>query len=517
MTPLSAFARAPSHYGTDSLNATEVADHMLSLFEYAAEIIPERYHGITPVKYQASAGMRLVDESEQVAVYDALYDGLVESERFVFRSMKREDVATLDGVSEGLYGAVAVNYLKGVVGADLKVKGTPQAAAVNGDGSGSGNGNDEHVLHHNGPLGALDMGGASAQIVYLPELAIGGSCGGGSCSPNEHHSNSDGDADKTCSAAPPKAGTSSSSPQAFDRLNGDAFFSTSYLAYGADQMRERLWDAWIDDEHRNADPNACIAKEVKIDNPCSFVGLEQEWRGFTFIGTGDAKACSKQIRRLIPHHENVIDPESLDDHVDSDFSEGGVVGGVPHPPIRGIRFIAMSLYFFALDCLRELSGHEALHMNWPTPTLNEIDDALDGLCSRNWRGDLDEIGERRMHRFTRADILPHRCMEAVYIATLLRHGFGFHPEARDITFAFDVDGSEVEWSLGMALSEAGSLDWLSGDDTYNGGSPVVPSSTGNGATGATNTDSDNQEKESDANATSRSGCSSQTCPSAWAE
>ena len=156
-------------------------------------------------------------------------------------------------------------------------------------------------------------------------------------------------------------------------------------------------------------------------------------------------------------------------------------------------------------------------MNWPTPTLNEIDDALDGLCSRNWRGDLDEIGERRMHRFTRADILPHRCMEAVYIATLLRHGFGFHPEARDITFAFDVDGSEVEWSLGMALSEAGSLDWLSGDDTYSGGSPVVPSSTGNGATGATNTDSDNQEKESDANATSRSGCSSQTCPSAWAE
>lgn len=111
---------------------------MLSLFEYAAEIIPERYHALTPVKYQASAGMRLVDESEQVSVYDALYDGLVESERFVFRSKKRGDVATLDGVSEGLYGAVAVNYLKGVVGADLKVKATPQAAAVSGDGSGSG-------------------------------------------------------------------------------------------------------------------------------------------------------------------------------------------------------------------------------------------------------------------------------------------------------------------------------------------------------------------------------------------
>jgi len=491
MTPLSAFARAPSQ-STNFLNATEVADHMLSLFEYAADIIPERYHSITPVKYQASAGMRLVDESEQVAVYDALYEGLVESDRFVFRSMKREDVATLDGVSEGLYGAVAVNYLKGVVGADLKVRARPQA---------SSDGNDEHPLHHHGPLGALDMGGASAQIVYLPELAIDPRGNGGS--------DDNSDDDKTCSASRP--GTSASPSSSFDRLNGDAFFSTSYLAYGADQFRERLWDVWIDDVHRNADPNACLAKDTAIPNPCSFVGLTQEWRGFSFIGTGDAKGCSKQVRRLIPHYENIVDHESIDESADSDFSEGGVVGGVPHPPIRGIRFYAMSLYFFAIDCLRELSGHEALHMNWPTPTLEEIDGALDGLCSRNWHGDLDQIGKQRMHRFTRADILPHRCMEAVYIATLLRHGFGFHPEARDITFAFDVDGSEVEWSLGMALSEAGSLDWLSvGDTKY--AAAAVPSSTNNEVSVSIGAGSDEQEKDSDANATSKGDCSSQTCP-----
>ena len=509
LTPLSAFARTPSHYGTDSLNATEVADHMLSLFEHAADIIPEIYHNTTPVKYQASAGMRLIDESEQVAVYDALYEGLRESDRFVFHSMKREDVATLGGIDEGLYGAVAVNYLKGVVGADLKVKAKPQAAA-------SGDENDEHQLHHHGPLGALDMGGASAQIVYLPELAMGGGCEGGSCSPEDPHgsgNNDDGDADKTCSA----------SQSAFDRLNGDAFFSTSYLAYGADQFRERLWDVWIDDELKGADPNACVAKELTISNPCGFIGLEQKFKGFTFIGTGDAKICSKQIRRLIPHHELIVGPETTDESTDLGFSEGGVVGvvgGVVHPPLRGIRFFAMSLFFFALDCLRELSGHEALHMNWPTPTLEEIDDALDGLCSRNWHGDLDDIGEQRMHRFTRADILPHRCMEAVYIATLLRHGFGFHPKARDITFAFDVEGSEVEWSLGMALSEAGSLDWLSGEgEDEDGAAEVVPLSISisNGANGPTGANSDDRKNDSDTNATSKNDCASQTCPSVWVE
>ena len=35
--------------------------------------------------------------------------------------------------------------------------------------------------------------------------------------------------------------------------------------------------------------------------------------------------------------------------------------------------------------------------------------------------------------------------------TLLRDGFGFKPNSRDITFSFLVEGNEVEWSLGMAL------------------------------------------------------------------
>lgn len=49
-------------------------------------------------------------------------------------------------------------------------------------------------------------------------------------------------------------------------------------------------------------------------------------------------------------------------------------------------------------------------------------------------------------------MLPDRCFESVYMVTLLRDGFGFEMESRDITFTFLVDGSEVEWTLGMAIS-----------------------------------------------------------------
>jgi hypothetical protein len=44
----------------------------LPSFEYAAEVIPPAFHGSTVLKYQATAGMRLLTEEQQEAAYDAL-------------------------------------------------------------------------------------------------------------------------------------------------------------------------------------------------------------------------------------------------------------------------------------------------------------------------------------------------------------------------------------------------------------------------------------------------------------
>jgi len=335
--------------------------------------------------------MRLLDEAEQDAVYDALYQGLIRSDSFVFRSMQRQDIATLSGELEGFYGAVAANYLKGTINADLELIAKEE--------------------DHHGPIGALDMGGSSTL----------------SCETNH--------VDRaTCHEA-----TQAEMPS---RLNGHDFFATSYLSYGVDQFRERLWTTWVQARKEQLPKDACDSKV--IENPCTFKGYEIEWHGYTLIGTGDAHKCVEQVQRLIPHPEE-SNHEKLGSHV----------GGVEHPPVRG-KFFAMSLFFFTLDSLRELShpnkeAWEALNLSWPTPSIEELYNALDGLCSRSWADDLELI-QHNAHSFTRAEVLPHRCLESVYMVTLLRDGFGFHPESRDITFTFLVDGSEVEWSLGMALA-----------------------------------------------------------------
>ena len=384
--------------------------HLIPLFEYAASVIPPSYHARTSVLYQATAGMRLLTEDEQTILYDAMYQGLQQHPLFPFR-LQRHDIATLSGELEGFYGVVAANYLQGIIDVNLQV--------VEESSSSSSS--------FPGPIGALDMGGSSTQIVFLPQQLLNNKnqCGDDDDDDDGIANNTPNNGDRQC-AAP-------SQPPSYEKLEGKDFFATSYLSYGVDQFRERLWKHLIEEHNSGGNNSSDI-----ISSPCNFKGYEFEYMNHRFVGSGDAKECVKEIHQLIPHPENKR-PEFL----------GKYVGGVEHPPVRG-KFFAMSLFYFSLDSLRELSGHNPLQMNWPNPSIQELYDALDGLCSRSWQDDLHDI-QHDAHEYTRAEVLPHRCFEAVYMVTLLKDGFGFPADSRDITFTFLVDGSEVEWTLGMAL------------------------------------------------------------------
>lgn len=480
-TPLSAFADdsgSDNSNQNESLNATHVAHHMLPLFDYASDIIPSKFHSSTPVVIAATAGMRLLSVEVQTQVYDALYEGLLEQVsygRFTFTNLKRADILTLDGEREGFYGAVAANYLRGVVDAELKVIVPPENDQEDlGKGekqTDSPDTNDQglctnkfgmceqdaedvvfgpshhyvpqsmHDIKRHGPLGALDMGGSSTQIVY-------------------RHADKNDDLHYSTLGTNESA-ENSESTKPYDvpsHLNDEEFFSTSYLSYGADQFRERLWDLWVS-EAKEKSPVDDVNLPV-IFNPCSFVGYQVTYNGYNLLGTGDALLCTEQVKRLIPHHDNVIDLDELYDENLAKEEEKlqtikrRMVGGVEHPPLpKDGKFYGMSLYFFTLDCLRELSDPaHPIHVSWPTPSIEELTHALEAFCARNWQGDLEEV-QHEAHEHTGAELLPHRCMEATYMVTLLRDGFGFHPTSRDITFILHLDGNEVEWSLGLALSE----------------------------------------------------------------
>ena len=52
------------------------------------------------------------------------------------------------------------------------------------------------------------------------------------------------------------------------------------------------------------------------------------------------------------------------------------------------------------------------------------------------------MAEDKMFR-TSEEGLPHRCVEVVYMTTLLRDGYGFPEHSRNVTYALEADGMEV--------------------------------------------------------------------------
>ena len=130
----------------------------------------------------------------------------------------------------------------------------------------------------------------------------------------------------------------------------------------------------------------------------------------------------------------------------------------------------------------------------PTPSIAELREAADQFCSLSWPA-LEELYHvERGHSYTYPSQLPHRCLEALYIVTLLEKGFGFDKDSRAITLALEVrtpfsqffislsvlatvthprihimlispfciwsqvGGKEVEWTLGFVLAEVGQTD-----------------------------------------------------------
>ena len=85
----------------------------------------------------------------------------------------------------------------------------------------------------------------------------------------------------------------------------------------------------------------------------------------------------------------------------------------------------------------------------PTPRIDDIEDAAHEFC----RIDISDIRSREKHKYTRDWQVQNRCFEGLYLATILEHGFGIDGTKQMVTLALEVEGVEVEWTLGFALAE----------------------------------------------------------------
>jgi len=340
-------------------------------------------------------------------------------------------------------------------------------------------------------------------------------------------------------------------------LQRDDFVAHSFLGFGADQVREWLWSQLAADtlnskestssshSTSSTDNSTTVASDADFataSNPCGFVGHRVSWSNVTLVGTGNAEACAEAVAALLL--ANDCDDVSSDSDARSSKSDGsnskGHNSGVSSAsesgsedvrssrndaslssPIKQCRLgmnseqlpaslpdntlVAMSVYFFATDCVRVLgsilanqaaerlkleasaepvavaanikhgeataaaaaattatltaievveaaqNASQAMGAAWPTPSVHEIASATSGFCRSAW-SDVKALADADAHDWTWPHQMPHRCFEAVLVAQLLRHGVQVPLHARQVQFAVALRGMEVEWTLGLALS-----------------------------------------------------------------
>nr|XP_023485266.1 ectonucleoside triphosphate diphosphohydrolase 8 isoform X4 [Equus caballus] len=301
-----------SSYTSDPAQAGE---SLKGCLEEALALIPKAQHQETPMFLGATAGMRLLSQKNSSQARDifAAVTQFLSQSPVDFRGAE-----LLAGQDEGALGWITINYVLGML--------------VQYSFSGEWIRPPEGML-----VGALDMGGASTQITFVPGGPI-----------------LDGNTQTTL------------------RLYGldHSVYTHSYLCFGRDQMLNRLLAGLVQSSPAPLVRHPCyhsgyqgtLSLASLYASPCVHTTAPLNLtRNLTVEGTGNPRACVSAIRDL-------FDFLSCEGRADCAFN------GVYQPPVRG-QFYAFSNFYYTLHFLNLTSRQ-------PLATVNT---SVWEFCQRPWK------------------------------------------------------------------------------------------------------------------------------------
>ena len=208
-----------SAYKTDPTGAAESLDPLL---QEALRVVPTELHHCTPVEVKATAGLRLLGQSESQAILDEVRNRL--ENKYQFTVPGEGAVEIMDGKDEGVYAWITANYLLNKIGEGADSEDT---------------------------LAVMDLGGASTQIVFEPRFPADASQG---LVEGEHKYSLD--------------------------FGGKTFtlYQHSYLGYGLMRARRSVHNlvafTWSFGQGANVDWDE-LSEDARVPNPCLSSGTSR--------------------------------------------------------------------------------------------------------------------------------------------------------------------------------------------------------------------------------------------------
>ncbi|AMD20747.1 HDR004Wp [Eremothecium sinecaudum] len=273
--------------------------HIKPLLEFAEDIIPDNKIPETPVFIQSTAGMRLLDDKAKQRISKELCKKIGQKTDFMLTNCATQ-IQTIDGETEGLYGWIALNYLKGYF-----------------------NDYDKSASVHES-YGFMDMGGASLQIAFKPS--------------NEQ------EVDKH---------REDISTIILSSVNGDIqewdVFSGTWLRFGTNEARKKYLIQLANNIYGHEPENVIKNGRKKLYDPCLLKGATTEFKfgdtTFDVVGSGNYEQCGKSMYPLLLKNVPCIDEPCLFNGVH-----------VPKIDFTKDQFLGVSEYWYTMNDVFNLGG-----------------------------------------------------------------------------------------------------------------------------------------------------------------
>ena len=340
-------------------------DHLAPLLEHALQYIPKEEVSSTPFFLLATAGMRLLPDIQRSNLLSEICTYVSETTEFQLPDCDLH-VQVIPGETEGLYGWIAANYLVG--GFDHPTE------------------HDHGKGHHT--YGFLDMGGASAQIAFIPNATE-----------SEKHAEDlkllrlrtiDGIAEEY------------------------RVFVTTWLGFGANEARRRyvaaLEESTLQTEHELPDP--CLPAGLNVtESGAPIEPGSDEALGLKphLIGTGNFEECMRQTYPLLEKNKPCPDSPCL-------------INGqhVPAIDFDVNHFVGVSEYWHTTHEIFAMGKGDDAH----DYDFHVYQDLVSAFCALPWSEIQHSVAEERWGKKVNEQTAREVCFKASWLVNMLHEGIG---------------------------------------------------------------------------------------------
>lgn len=394
---------------------------MKKLFKHALDIVPKHAVEDTPIFLFATAGMRLLAESQRRNLLRQICSYARSETKFLISDCDSH-IQVIPGEIEGLYGWIAANYLLGGF-----------------------NSTEEHTSgKDHQTYGFLDMGGASAQIAFAPN----------STEALKHADDLKLLRMRTLDGA----------------MTEYKVFVTTWLGFGVNEARRRYIETLM--------KLSGVAHPKSLQDPCLPGGLSTTMKGDVFlpgprrvdgnnpylVGTGRFDQCLNSTFPLLNKDAVCINAPCLLDGVH-----------VPAIDFDVNKFVGVSEYWHTTHEIFEWNHKEKAY------DFNTYQQRVNEFCSMDWSKIQDGIDQHNWGSKVDKKTAVEVCFKASWLINILHEGIGIprvglekiqetdhngtkevlhNAKVKGFTSSFQavnkIDDTEVSWTLGKMVLYASS-------------------------------------------------------------